>query len=893
MAIISLAYRISNLAYGDERKNQTLNMKLRSHLIILVVAALLPVLIFAGVMIVVFGRQQQRFAENGLLDTARALSLAVDRELTAWSHTLETLASSEHLDSGDLKKFYSQAQRVLETRQDWDTIVLVELPKRQVLNLKRPFGSPLPDVQNSAQLTGVVETRRPVVSDLFSGQVLGRHLVGIAVPVIRAGKVRYVLMSAVSPASLSRLLLQQKLSDEWEAGVIDRNKIIIARTRNIEEFLGKPTGQLLAAKSAESQEAVWRGVMQEGPEVYSALRRSELSGWTVVVGINATVLDSPMRHTLLSVIGGGFALLLVGVVVATVFGRRIANSISSLSNAAAALARSQMPQTTTSHIVEVNNVARVIEDAATERQHAEESIRRQSRLLDLYFKYSLNPVVFLDRDFNFIRVNEAYARSCQRDVSEFPGHNHFEFYPSDAKVIFEEVVKTKKPFQTFTHPFVFPDHPEWGVTYWDWTLVPILDTAGEVELLVFSLNDVTERKRAEEQLRRSLKQMGLLQEINRAVSSSLDLQVVLKLLLERVDLLLPYSATSVMLTNRESGELEPIACRNPDETEWRAHWEAGGGLAKIVLETQSPLAIKNVSTDPRVANRDFIAKHGFVSYLGLPLIAHDTALGFIGFNTKAEHEFSSHEIKFLSTLADQTAIAIHNSQLYEQIRKQSQGLLVYRNQLRALTVKMIGSKEEEAKRIARELHDEAGQLLASVYIVLDDIAREVEPPAKERIQKVIGMLDQIEEQLRSLAHQLPPTILDDLGLLPAIQSLAQRFSKRTGMDIALDEVPKQRLPPAIETALYRTVQEALNNVTKHAQATTVRVQIQQEDGIVRCLVLDNGIGFDAPTVLSRTGAESLGLVGIRERVEILKGKLQIQSAPGQGTQLCVTIPLEE
>ena len=331
----------------------------------------------------------------------------------------------------------------------------------------------------------------------------------------------------------------------------------------------------------------------------------------------------------------------------------------------------------------------------------------------------------------------------------------------------------------------------------------------------------------------------------------------------------------------------------PDETEWRAHWEAGGGLAKIVLETQSPLAIKNLPTDPRVANRDFVRKYGLVSFLGLPLIAHDVPVGFIGFNTRHEHEFSSDEIKFLSTFADQTAIAIHNSQLYEQIRKQSQGLLVYRNQLRALTVKMIGSKEEEAKRIARELHDEAGQLLASVYIVLDDIAREVEPPAKERIQKVIGMLDQIEEQLRSLAHELHPTILDDLGLLPAIQSLAQRFSKRTGMDIALEEAPKRRLPPAIETALYRTVQEALNNVTKHAQATTVRVQIQQEDGIVRCLVLDNGIGFDAPTVLSRTGAESLGLVGIRERVEILKGKLQIQSAPGQGTQLCVTIPLEE
>jgi PAS domain S-box-containing protein len=107
-------------------------------------------------------------------------------------------------------------------------------------------------------------------------------------------------------------------------------------------------------------------------------------------------------------------------------------------------------------------------------------------------------LVFLDKDFNFIRVNEAYARACRRDVSEFPGHNHFEFYPSDAKAKFEEVVRTKKPYMAIARPFAFPDHPEWGTTYWDWTLTPILDNEGETEFLVFSLEDVTERKRAEE-----------------------------------------------------------------------------------------------------------------------------------------------------------------------------------------------------------------------------------------------------------------------------------------------------------------------------------------------------------------------------------------------------------
>ena len=118
--------------------------------------------------------------------------------------------------------------------------------------------------------------------------------------------------------------------------------------------------------------------------------------------------------------------------------------------------------------------------------------------MEAFFRHSFDCLVFLDKDFNFIRVNEAYARACGRDVSEFPGHNHFEFYPDEEnEAIFREVVRTKTPYQAVAKPFTFPDHPEWGTTYWDWTLVPILDAAGEVEFLVFSLDDVTRRKQSE------------------------------------------------------------------------------------------------------------------------------------------------------------------------------------------------------------------------------------------------------------------------------------------------------------------------------------------------------------------------------------------------------------
>ncbi len=134
-------------------------------------------------------------------------------------------------------------------------------------------------------------------------------------------------------------------------------------------------------------------------------------------------------------------------------------------------------------------------------QERAKELSEQSRVLDSFFKFSITPFVILDKNFNFILVNEAYAKACHREVSEFLRHNHFEFYPSDAKAKFEQVVQTKKPYVAIARPFSFPDHPEWGLTYWDWTLTPVLDDTGEVEYLVFSLEDVTKPKRAEDAIK--------------------------------------------------------------------------------------------------------------------------------------------------------------------------------------------------------------------------------------------------------------------------------------------------------------------------------------------------------------------------------------------------------
>jgi signal transduction histidine kinase len=197
--------------------------------------------------------------------------------------------------------------------------------------------------------------------------------------------------------------------------------------------------------------------------------------------------------------------------------------------------------------------------------------------------------------------------------------------------------------------------------------------------------------------------------------------------------------------------------------------------------------------------------------------------------------------------------------------------------------------EQEIKRIAHALHDEAAQLLASVYLALDEVAGNL-PPAREHLLKVKGLLDLIEGQLRQLSHELRPTILDDWGLLPALKFLAEGVTARTGLFIKVEGESGPALSPLLATTLYRIVQEALTNVTRHAKATQVQVTIQHELQTLRCSIKDNGVGFDVSSLSARTGERGLGLIGIRERLHSVGGSPSLVSTPGQGTELVITIP---
>ncbi|MGH9414087.1 MAG: ATP-binding protein [Terriglobales bacterium] len=194
--------------------------------------------------------------------------------------------------------------------------------------------------------------------------------------------------------------------------------------------------------------------------------------------------------------------------------------------------------------------------------------------------------------------------------------------------------------------------------------------------------------------------------------------------------------------------------------------------------------------------------------------------------------------------------------------------------------------EEQIEQIARALHDESGQLLAAVMIGLDESIARLPPPQRDDWTSVRNLLDQVEFGIRRLAHELHPALLNDLGLRPALEFLADGVAGRSGLRIAVEGELPQRLPHALELCFYRCVQESLNNVVRHAHASQARIQLRQSGATVEVHILDNGHGFAS----AHPKQSGMGLAGMRERLRGVGGELEVHSRPGAGVAVCLRVP---
>ncbi|MBI4758186.1 MAG: GAF domain-containing sensor histidine kinase, partial [Chloroflexi bacterium] len=301
------------------------------------------------------------------------------------------------------------------------------------------------------------------------------------------------------------------------------------------------------------------------------------------------------------------------------------------------------------------------------------------------------------------------------------------------------------------------------------------------------------------------------------------------------------------------------------------------GLAAWLTRERRPLVL---IPDDRSPQAEDLRRAG--AMLALPLLAGERPLGILTLGEKCSGDlYTQDDLELLTTLAHSATLALENARLHEE------RLAILRQQLAQVTA----AQEEERRRIARELHDGVGPALASLNVRLHTarklLERDQHLPAGE-IEELADLAQANIQDIRRLIYDLRPAALDELGLVPALREYVTRYQEEQGLEVALS-LPEsdERLSAPLETALFRIVQEALANVAKHAQARRVEVAMTRDRGGVTLRIADDGQGFDPQA--PRPGTH-LGLWSMRERVEQLGGRFELESTPGQGTKLMITIP---
>ncbi len=376
-------------------------------------------------------------------------------------------------------------------------------------------------------------------------------------------------------------------------------------------------------------------------------------------------------------------------------------------------------------------------------------------------------------------------------------------------------------------------------------------------------------------------------EVVQVVNSTLQLQSVLNLILDRAIEVMQADAGSIMMLDESTGELEVKVARGARAAEvYGRSVKLGEGIAGWVALYGQPLLLIDGELDTRF--HTICQREDVRDALCVPLQADEAVVGILSVNNRrGDGPFGEEDLRLLTALGSHVTLAIRNAALYEQTAGQ-------RHTMERLLSSLGWAQEEERKRVSLAIHDGPAQTLYAAllrlqaYRALRDSDRE--RAAAEFSEAERGIKETLSE-IRRLIFDLRPMSLDEIGLLPSLRQYAAKYEQRHGLRVEVrSRGEERRLPVSLETALYRIVQEALTNIWKHARATRASVIVTFENGRCGVQVADDGLGFDVAAVRPNSQGEHLGIAGIRERAEMIGGTLRIASAPGAGTTLLVSVP---
>ena len=401
---------------------------------------------------------------------------------------------------------------------------------------------------------------------------------------------------------------------------------------------------------------------------------------------------------------------------------------------------------------------------------------------------------------------------------------------------------------------------------------------GGGEALCVIVHDITERKRSAERLQRSLDALLGLYEAGQILSSSLEREEIGSRLLEIASRVSNLTAAVISIPD-ENGELRI--------------WRSTGleGLWRQVRFAPEAVAARQKALETRKYQADRLQQPGdadesqLVS-LNLPLLVRDRLVGVLeAYGPEALMERQYEET--LISLANQGASALENARLYAELAERE-------NRLQDLIRKLITAQEEERRKVSYEVHDGLAQTAAGAHQLLQAFARQ-HPPTSDKgrkdLARALQLVQQTVGEARYVIADLRPTALDDFGLAAAVRLQVEKISNQ-GSQVDYEEaLGDERLPPEVETALFRVAQEALTNVHKHAPSARVRITLRRLNDSIRLQVRDWGPGFNPEMITDGGGpGERLGLSSMRERMALLGGHLEVHSRPGEGTEVVAEIP---
>ncbi len=749
----------------------------------------------------------------------------------------------------------------------------------------------------------------------------------VLVPIQASGGQRVGYLGAAldfSGAAVGHWLSQLAMGKSGRVDVVDAEGMVLTSTNDqqsppAESHASYFTG-LMAEKRATVTTCYDCHATSSGParsREVMAFAPLKTTDWGVVLRQSEDEVMEPTRQLQQQVLGLGAVSLLVALFMVWLTTRSIVGPIRALTLSARRIAEGNLSEAVVVQgSDEVGDLARALDYMRTRLQRSIEEIkgcaaeldrRVQERTAELersrddlessrdYLQTMIDSLsdelMVIDKSFQVRRVNAALTRESRGDLTPVGRPCYLITHgqskpcgPPCCECPAQRVWETGKPARAL-HVHASPGQ---RTRYVEVVVAPLRDRDGQVVELIEAMRDVTEERELEDELLRRNRELSTLNSIAVALNQSLDLEPILKGALLNALKLTGMEAGAVYLVDEHSGELELAAHHglSLEAAQVAANLGLSASLCASTAQAGEPIVVEDTARYAR-GMRSVLRNEKMRCMVRVPFKSTRGLLGTMCLGTRTSRSFSKAEMELLTSVSNQIAVAVQNVRLYEELQR--------KERMRGeLLLKVIAAQEEERKRIARELHDQTSQALAALSVAVETAAGQAVEggDVSESLGRMRTLTVDTLEEVHRLIFDLRPTLLDDLGLIAAMRWYAETRLGEVGIKVRLEVAGEERrLAPQIETALYRVVQEAVNNVANHSGAQSATITLVLKPELLTITIVDDGWGFDMAE-LARSGDQTrgLGLMGMKERVELLGGNFAIYSELGGGTKITVEVP---